>query len=58
MIRDLLVLVVLGFAAWLVETYVTMADYIKAVFRFVVIILLIFWVLHIFGIADFPIVHH
>lgn len=55
MIGLILVLVVLGVALYLIETYVPMAAPIKTVIRIVVVICLVLFLLSAFGIADIPI---
>jgi len=56
MISALVVLVIAGLCLYLVETYVPLSPPIKVVIRVVVVLLLILWLLQLFGIADFPVV--
>jgi hypothetical protein len=49
-ISVLVVLVILGLALYLVETYIPMSPPIKVVLRVVVILLLVLWLLQAFGI--------
>jgi hypothetical protein len=49
-ISVLVVLVILGLALYLVETYVPMSPPIKVVLRVVVVLLLVLWLLQAFGI--------
>lgn len=54
MITILIVLVIIGVALYLVETYVPMSDPIRLVLRVVVVLLLVLWLLRVFGISDIP----
>jgi len=47
----LLILIVIGVALYLVETYVPMSPPIKVVIRVIVILVLVIWLLQIFGIV-------
>jgi hypothetical protein len=49
-ISVLVVLVILGLALYLVETYVPMSPPIKVVLRVVVVLLLVLWLLQVAGI--------
>lgn len=55
MITAILVLVVLGVALYLIETYVPMSQPFKIIIRVVVIVFSVLWLLRVFGIADIPI---
>lgn len=46
----ILVLVVVGFLLWLINTYVPMARPIKTILNVVVVILVILWLLSVFGV--------
>jgi hypothetical protein len=48
----IILLIVVGFCAWLVNTYVPMAAPIKAVLVAVVVLILVVWLLSYFGILD------
>lgn len=50
LISVIVVLVVVGVALWLVETYVPMSPPIKTVLRVVVVLVLVLWLLRLFGI--------
>jgi hypothetical protein len=52
MIALLLTLVVVGVILYLIETYIPMSPPIKTVLRVVVVIILVLWLLRLFGIAD------
>ena len=52
MIGVVIVLVVLGLCLYLIETYVPMSPPIKMVIRVVVVLLLVLWLLKVFGITD------
>lgn len=54
MITMLLVLILVGVALYLVETYVPMSAPIQVVLRVVVVLLLVLWLLRLFGIGDVP----
>jgi hypothetical protein len=51
MISNLIVLVVFGLVAWLVDKYIPMLDPVRTVFRVVVVVLLIVWLLQFLGVA-------
>jgi hypothetical protein len=51
----MLVLIVVGVALYLVETYIPMAPPIKLVLRIVVVLVLVIWLLGVFGVADIPV---
>ena len=51
MITFLFVLVILGCALYLVETYLPMAAPIRTVIRIVVVILIVWYLLHVIGMA-------
>jgi hypothetical protein len=55
MITAILVLVVLGVALYLIETYVPMAPPFKIVIRLIIIVFSILYLLRVFGISDFPV---
>jgi hypothetical protein len=55
MISVLLVLVVVGFILYMVQTYVPMPAPFKTVITVVVVIFLIIWLMGVFGIADVPV---
>lgn len=44
-----LVIVVVGVALWLVTTYVPMAQPVKGILTAVVVLVLLFWILSVFG---------
>jgi hypothetical protein len=50
----IIVLVVVGVALYLIETYIPMSPPIKTVLRVIVIIVLAVWLLRLFGIGDIP----
>lgn len=50
LIMIVIVLVVIGFLLWLINTYVPMAGSIKTILNAVVIIAVILWLLSVFGI--------
>ena len=52
MISLLVLLVVIGVALYLVETCIPMAAPIKTVIRVVVVLLLVLWLLKLFGVGD------
>lgn len=55
MIALILTLIVIGVCLYLVETYIPMSPPIKTVIRIVVVIVLVLWLLRLFGIADMPV---
>jgi hypothetical protein len=52
MITILITLVIVGMCLYLVENYIPMSPPIKTVVRVVVVLLLVLWLLKLFGIAD------
>ena len=54
MITFLFLLIILGCALYLVETYIPMAAPIRIVIRVVVILLLLWYLLNLFGLAPTP----
>jgi len=50
-IRTLVIFVILGLCVYLVDRYVPMAEPIKVVFRVIIVLLLILWLLSAFGIV-------
>lgn len=51
MIQLLLVLIIIGVALYLVETFIPMSPPIKLVIRVVVVLILILWLLQLFGVT-------
>ena len=54
MITVLITLVIIGLCLYLAETYIPISPPIKTVLRVIVVLLLIIWLLGVFGIADVP----
>lgn len=52
LITIVIVLVVVGFLLWLINTYVPMAGPIKTILNVVIVIAIILWLLSAFGIFD------
>lgn len=52
LIHIALVLIVVGFLLWLVNRFIPMAGPIKSILNAVVIIVVVFWLLRVFGIFD------
>ena len=50
-INLIVILVVIGVALWLINTYVPMADPIKTVLNVVVVLIVCLWLLGLFGIT-------
>ncbi len=55
MIHLIIILVLIGVALYLLETYVVMDAAIKNIIRIVVIVCVVLWLLEIFGVMDVPI---
>lgn len=55
MIALLVMLVVVGVALYLIETYIPLSAPIKTVIRVVVVLLLVLCLLKMFGVADVPV---
>lgn len=55
MIHVLVVLIIIGVALYLVQTYIPMAAPIKTVITVVVVLCLVLWLLQVFGISDIPV---
>jgi hypothetical protein len=53
LIEIVLVLIVVGVLLWLVNTYIPMAGPIKSLLNAVVVIVMVVWVLKIFGLWHF-----
>jgi hypothetical protein len=54
MIEVLVALVIIGVCLYLVEAYVPMDPAIKTVIRVVVVLLVVLYLLRLFGLADLP----
>ncbi len=52
-ITIILVLIVVGILMWLINTYIPMAGAIKSLLNAVVLIILILWLLQVFGLYSF-----
>ncbi|UPQ80668.1 hypothetical protein M0M57_07460 [Flavobacterium azooxidireducens] len=48
----LIVLIIVGFLLWVVNTYIPMDRKIKSIFNLVVVIAVIIWLLKVFGLFD------
>ncbi|RAR49806.1 Thivi_2564 family membrane protein [Flavobacterium lacus] len=48
----LIVLIIVGFLLWVVNTYIPMDKKIKSIFNLVVVIAVIIWLLKVFGLFD------
>ena len=55
MIQLVVVLIIVGFLLYLAETYIPMAAPFKLVIRVVVVVILVLYLMRIFGIVDIPI---
>lgn len=49
----LLTLVVIGVVLWAVNTYIPMDPKIKGILNVVVVIVVVFWLLHVFGVLHY-----
>ncbi|MEI7502198.1 MAG: Thivi_2564 family membrane protein [Paludibacter sp.] len=49
----LLVIIIVGVLLWLVNTYIPMDKKIKSIFNIVVVIILIVWLLKVFGLFSY-----
>lgn len=52
LLQVVLVLIVVGMLLWLVNTYIPMAGSIKSILNAVVIIVVVLWLLNVFGLLD------
>ncbi len=52
LINILIIFVVLGVGLWLINTYVPMAAPVKTIMNVVVVLILVIWLLNIFGIGS------
>jgi hypothetical protein len=52
LISVILTLVVIGLLLWLVNTYIPMQGTIKRILNIVVVVCVVIWLLHVFGIID------
>jgi len=55
MITVLVTLVIVGFCMYLVETYVPMPQPFRMIIRVVVALILVLWLLQVFGVYDIPV---
>jgi hypothetical protein len=57
----LIVIIVVGVILWLVNSYIPMQNTVKRILNAVVIIILVIWLLKVFGVLDslqIPVLHH
>jgi hypothetical protein len=52
LIQVVVVLIVVGFLLWLINRFIPMAGAIKTILNAVVVIVVVLWLLNIFGILD------
>lgn len=52
LVRIVLVLIGVGFGLWAVNTYIPMANPVKAILNAVVVVILCIWLLQTFGVID------
>lgn len=52
LISIVIVLIVVGFVLWLINTYIPMAGSIKTILNVIVVIVVILWLLQTFGIIS------
>lgn len=52
LINILITIIIAGFLLWLVNRFIPMDRTIKSVFNIVVLIILVIWLLNVFGILD------
>ncbi len=58
LLQVVLVLVVVGVGLWLINRFIPMAGAIKSILNLVVIIVVVWWLLNLFGIVrHFPNIH-
>ena len=50
LIHVILILVVVGFALWAINTYIPMAKPVKTILNIVVVVALCMWLLQVFGV--------
>lgn len=53
-IEVLIILCVVGVALYLINTYVPMARPLKVTINVIVVLVLVIWLLHLFGLINFP----
>ena len=58
MIGVILTLALVGLVVWLITTYIPMPAPIKTLITVVVVILLILWLMQVFGFPDVPVWHY
>ena len=58
MLMILLQLALVGVIAWLILTYIPMPAPIKKLITVVIVILLILWLMQVFGFSDLPVWHY
>lgn len=52
LVNVIIILVVVGFALWAINTYIPMAKPVKTILNIVVVVVLSLWLLQTFGIID------
>jgi hypothetical protein len=52
-IHLLIVFIIVGVALWLINTYIPMAAPVKTIMNVVVVLILLLWLLQVFGVADY-----
>ena len=58
LIQVAIVLIVVGFLLWLVNRFIPMAGSIKTILNAVVVIVVVLWLLNLFGIiSQFPVIN-
>lgn len=57
LVQLVLVLAILGFILYLVNTFIPMPAPIKTAINVLVVIVLVLWLLDVFGIGNFPVIH-
>lgn len=50
LISVIIILIIIGFVLWIINTYIPMAGSIKTILNAIVIIAVILWLLNVFGI--------
>jgi hypothetical protein len=56
-LQILIVLIVVGVCLWLVSTYIPMPAPIRTVINVIVVLILVIWLLQLFGIGDLTVGH-
>lgn len=55
LIQLLVLLIIIGMLMWFINTYIPLTQPIKTIINVVVVLIILLWLLRLFGIANYPI---